>query len=106
MFRKFAQGLLYVIFKILYRIEVTGLDNIPSDGALIIYAKHTTNLDPIFVGCRIKRMAYFMAKEELFRNKFFAAIITKCGSFPIKRGAKDLVAIKNSLAILEKGDIL
>ena len=51
-------------------------------------------------------MVNFMAKEELFRNKLIAKMFNSFGVFPIKRGARDITAVKNSLISLGKGNIL
>jgi len=47
-----------------------------------------------------------MAKQELFRNKLFGALLKAVGAFPVKRESGDLGAIKKSLTILKRGDVL
>ena len=36
-----------VLFKLIYRINVKGIENIPKDGAFIVSANHTHIFDPI-----------------------------------------------------------
>ncbi len=52
---------------ILFRLEVTGRENIPKEGGLIIISNHASLLDPLLVGAAITRPVACMAKEELFR---------------------------------------
>lgn len=106
MFREFARIIAYIFVKIFFRAEFKNLDNIPQTGSLILYANHISNADPFLVGCSIKRMVNFMAKEELFKNKLTNKMFRGVGAFPIKRGARDVTAVKNSLLSLSKGNIL
>jgi len=97
----FARGLLLVIFKLIYRIEVLGKENIPSKGKMIICSNHVSMLDPITVAISVPRRIYFMAKQELFQNKLFGSLLDKLGAFPVDRDGADLAAIRNSLKILK-----
>ena len=47
-----------------------------------------------------------MAKEELFKNKFAAAVIRALGAFPVERGAGDGKAIKTGGDILREGNVM
>jgi 1-acyl-sn-glycerol-3-phosphate acyltransferase len=45
-----------------------------------------------------------MAKEELWKNKLFGAIIKGIGAFPVKRGAGDSESIRTCILILQAGE--
>jgi 1-acyl-sn-glycerol-3-phosphate acyltransferase len=47
-----------------------------------------------------------MAKSELFKHRALAAIITFFNAFSVSRGAFDREAIRNSIKILEAGEIV
>lgn len=101
-----ARNIVSFIFHIIFKITIVGKENIPSQkGGFIIASNHVSNYDPPMVGIVFKGKYAFMAKEELFRNKFFAWLITKLGAFPVKRGAKDLSTIDKALECLERGRI-
>ncbi len=107
MIREIARLLVLVYFKIFHRAEFINLRrNVPQTGALILYANHISNADPLLLGCAIRRMVYFMAKQELFKNRLISRLMTELGVFPVKRGAGDVSAIKNALAKLKLGGIL
>lgn len=97
----FIRAILSVIFKIFFRINVTGLENVPTEGKIIICSNHVSMLDPITVGISVSRRIYFMAKKELFENKFFGKLLDRLGAFPVDREGADLAAIRNSLKILK-----
>lgn len=105
-FYNFAKSVLSVVFRIIFRIEVTGVENIPTKGRLIICSNHVSILDPVIVGISVPRKIYFMGKKELFNNKIFGKILEKLGAFPVDREGADLSAIRNSLKILKSEEVL
>ncbi len=102
-----ARNIVSFIFHIIYKITVTGRENIPKEkGGYIIASNHVSNLDPPMVGIVFRGKYTFMAKDELFHvNPFFTWLITRLGAFPVKRGAKDLAVIDKALESLKKGRI-
>ena len=90
---KLGKFICSIIFYPLYRIKVVGRNNIPSDGPVIICSNHISNADPPVVGITSKRNIYFLAKEELFKNKVIGGILTRVHAFPIKRGMRDRNAL-------------
>jgi 1-acyl-sn-glycerol-3-phosphate acyltransferase len=97
-----------LVFKMLYRYEVTGRENVPEKGATLICANHIHNFDPFMVGSSVKRPVYFMAKAEIFKYPLIAAFFRQLNAFPVKRGAADKRAIRKSLETLrnEQGLII
>jgi 1-acyl-sn-glycerol-3-phosphate acyltransferase len=47
-----------------------------------------------------------MAKEELFRKKWFGKLLRSLGTFPVKRGQNDTESIRKALDILTQGEAL
>lgn len=93
-------------FRLFYRWEVIGSENIPASGPVILCSNHISNYDPLIVGCSSERRVHFMAKEELFRIPIVSFLIRQFGAFPVKRGAADRSAIRSTLQILEEGKVL
>ena len=104
MFYYIAKVIVRTIIKVIFRIEIRGLENIPKKGPVIICSNHISLLDPPVIGALLNRRIYFMAKEELFKNPFLRLLLgTGLGAFPVKRGTADLSAIKTALTYLKKG---
>ena len=102
----FLKGILPTMFRIIYRAEVHGQENVPKEGGAIIAANHISLWEPPFVGAFCPRRVSFMAKKELFENSIFSSIITSLGAFPVNRGAADRNAIKTALTVLGEGKCL
>jgi 1-acyl-sn-glycerol-3-phosphate acyltransferase len=62
--------------------------------------------DPIIIAITFKGNISFMAKKELFKNKFLASFNRGLGAFPVDRSGNSLSAIKNSLKILRGNNTL
>ena len=75
---------LYFLF---YHIQVEGREHIPTSGGFVLASNHRSYADPPLLATRLRgQRCVFMAKEELFRNKFFGWLIRKLGAFPVNRG--------------------
>ena len=67
-----VRGALYIWFKLFYRLEINGGENIPKEGPLIFCGNHRSYIDPPLIVTTAKRDIKFLAKEELYKNKFLA----------------------------------
>lgn len=106
MFYQIIKVIIQVLARILFRVEINGLKNIPSEGPCILCFNHRSLLDPPVVGVFIPRQLTFMAKEELFHIPVLGFLIKALGAFPVRRGTGDITAIKTSLNILKEGKVL
>jgi 1-acyl-sn-glycerol-3-phosphate acyltransferase len=73
---------------------------------VLIVSNHQSYLDPVLLGVRLERPLSYMAKSELFRNPLFAWLIRSLGAFPVKQGAGDVGAMKETIARLQEGRAL
>lgn len=89
-----------------FRTRYTNDHNVPVEGRYIFAANHISAADPIMVGIGQKRCIRFMAKEELFKNKFMNWLFTKIGAFPVRRGKGDWDSINNAKAMIDDGDAI
>ena len=101
-----VRGAIYIWCKIYYRAEINGLENIPKEGPLIFCGNHRTYLDPPLMVVTAKRDMRFLAKEELYKNKFLSFLGWVFEAIPVKRDEKDITAIKESLKALKNGQCI
>lgn len=104
MLYKVLVTILAPIFRLLYRIKVTGIEQMP-DGAAVVCCNHTSLLDPVLLalglGARIPLC--FMAKKELFQNRLFGGFLRAVHAFPVDRGNVELATIRHSIGLLKDG---
>lgn len=108
MFYRFARACIVTpAMHIKHRIKVFGKENLPHKkgikGGYIIACNHLEYSDPPLIAAVVHAKFSFMAKSELFKNKFFAWLIRKCGAYPVERGAGDGAAIEKAISDLESG---
>ena len=67
------------------RCSVTWIEKLNPNEKFIVACNHTSNLDPLIVGCFFPRRLKYFAKEELFHNPIFGACISILGAMPVSR---------------------
>ena len=92
-----------LISKLIFRIKIYGMENIPKSGGFILATNHISNFDPLLVGSWLPRQVYFLAKKELFKNKLFGFIISRTNALPVRRGTIDRNALELTASVIAKG---
>src|SRR5260370_37507620 len=68
------------------RIEVTGVERVPSDGPVVFVLNHPNGLiDPAFLLCLAPRPVSFLAKAPLFRLPIIGALVRAFEGIPVYR---------------------
>lgn len=101
-----VRGAIYIWFKIFYRAEINGLENIPKEEPVIFCGNHRNYLDPPLMVATAKRDMRFLAKEELAKNPFLNFLGWAFEAIHVKRDEKDVGAIKESLKALKNGQCI
>jgi len=94
------------VIRVFCRSSITGHENMPQSGGVLLISNHQSYLDSLAVAFRLKRQVVFMARDTLFRNKVFGGLIRRLGAFPVKRDSADRGAVKEALSQLAEGRIL
>lgn len=105
-FYHFAVALLWPILHLIFPHRVTGRENVPAEGAVMLCSNHVSMLDPFFIAGAVKREIRFISKKELFKNRLLGAVMTKLGMFPVDRGGSDMTAMRTCISILKEGGVL
>jgi len=96
----------FVAAKIVYRVKIEGIENVPKNSACIICGNHVHALDAPALIVSTSREIRFMAKQELWKSVGFKFMAWIFEVFPVARGQKDTEAIKTSMKILKSNEIL
>ncbi len=86
-----------------FRYRSYGRENIPRTGSFILASNHQSFLDPVFCGVAVKRRLTYVARDTLFRNRFFGRLITSVNAIPIGRDKADIAAMRMIIERLREG---
>ena len=101
-----------LIFKLFFRIQVEGAENVPDKGAYILYGNHTSFLDGPAIGASLPRRPVFQIFYFVFGPYFFRPFVksrvlrnlVKMGRFiPFDYSTYFLEALRSSYYVLQHG---
>jgi len=95
-----------VLFKILFRWKVYGVEHIPLTGGAILAVNHASALDPPLGGIGLPRKIWFLGRASLVKNRFIDFIMKCQRMVPITRGEADLGAMKRIIGLIKSGEIV
>jgi 1-acyl-sn-glycerol-3-phosphate acyltransferase len=77
------------ILRLMFKVEVTGMEKLPKKGAYIMTPNHATNVDGLavayFIYIILKRGPHFFAKEALFNIPLVGKVLLAGGQIPVFR---------------------
>jgi len=87
------------------RLQVEGVETLPTEGPLLVVGNHDSHWDPVMVGVAAvkRRQIRALAKAELWDVKGLGPILNGMGQVPIKRGSGDKEALSKAIETLRAG---
>lgn len=106
--RIWSEGVVLGVLSAIWGVKVTGLENVPLQGPLIVAANHASLVDGPLVGAAIapRRRPFAMGKKELFDKPVLGWWLRGIGSFPVDRRGDATSAMRAALSVLERGGCL
>lgn len=106
-FQEVVIGIVRLILAVFARVDVRGLEHVPSKGPLLLITNHVNFFDAIIImGILHPRPLTMMGKAENFQKPLLKAIFSLWDAIPVRRGELDMSAIHDSLEALRQGKIL
>jgi 1-acyl-sn-glycerol-3-phosphate acyltransferase len=102
-------GIIAPFVRLMFKVEVEGMEKLPKSGAYILAPNHATNVDALavayFIYIKTKRAPHFLTKEKLFRIPLFGPILLAAGQIPVFRtgGQRNDDSLRVAHAYLEAG---
>ena len=98
-----CQHILRIAFSTYFNTRVFGRQNVPVKGPVLLVSNHQSFLDPMLCGFGLNRELDYMARDTLFGNKLFGALIRAVNTFPVQRDQADVGAIREIISRLRAG---
>ena len=92
-----------------FRWRFEGLEHIPKDGPVLVAANHISYFDPLAQGyflVKAGRRPRYLAKIELFRNRFTGPILRGVRQIPVRRGSGDRGPVEFGAKALRAGEMV
>lgn len=99
---KLLSKIVYKFFKFLYPVKYIGLENVPSDGSVIV-CNHYRFIDCMFLYEIANKNCVILGKKELFKVKIVGSIIKDFGAVPIDREKPDIKDLLICIKALKNG---
>lgn len=90
----FARGVVELVCRLYWRVEIHGRENVPRTGPFVIAPVHRSNIDTLLAGCVTRRRIRFMGKDSLWKYRWSGALFSSLGAFPVHRGTPDREALR------------
>ncbi len=103
---RLTRSIVLAFARIVFGFRTRGSENIPTEGPVVVACNHISYWDPALVSVGMRREVHFLAKEELFENRFLGSLIRALNSIPVPRGALGLGAFGAASKVLASGGAL
>jgi 1-acyl-sn-glycerol-3-phosphate acyltransferase len=89
-----------------YRARFEGRENLPAQGGYILASSHRSMMDIPFAAWLSPRPLRFMGKASLFKVPVLGWLFRVLGGFEVQRDGSDRKALRESIAMLQGGEVL
>ena len=97
----------FALFRLYFRLKVTGVEYIPQRGPVIIVPNHTSYLDPPLLASAVPRVIYFLMLHHHFYHPLFSWLFSRLPCIPVKRSSVATgAALKLCLQVLQHEQVL
>jgi 1-acyl-sn-glycerol-3-phosphate acyltransferase len=102
---KLTRIVVAAVFRLYFRTEYAGIENVPEEGAMIVAPNHVSYLDPIWVSIPFERPLRYMTWDRMTGLPLLGRLMRAYGAFPvnIESPSGDRTALKQSLLHLRAG---
>lgn len=95
-----------IFARLVFRVRVSGVENIPTSGGVIVAANHVSFLDIPLLAYSLIRHANFIAKKELCTIPVLGTLLRLLGAIPIDREKPDRPALREITKKLNSGNVV
>ncbi|WP_317955251.1 1-acyl-sn-glycerol-3-phosphate acyltransferase [Staphylococcus haemolyticus] len=103
MYQFISRLLDFILVKMAKSLYVIGKENIPKDNKYVVTCTHESYNEVIMLGMAlVPNEIHYMAKKELFNNKWFGQFLTSLNAFPVDRENPGPSTMKRPVNLLKE----
>lgn len=92
--------------RLLTRITVEGIDNIPSEGPVILAGNHAAYIEPVLMTMMPKRIVEPIGAGDIPFDGILDSLVGFYGFIPVNRGNLDRTALNRAISVLQQGGVI
>ncbi len=102
--------LIWLLGHSMYRVEHSGLERIPEEGAALLVCNHVSYVDALLIGGAVRRPVRFVMYYKIYRMPVLNFVFRTAGTVPIAGRSEDLLiydaAFKRIAEYLRNGELV
>ena len=88
--------IIWMLIHTFYRVDKTGLENIPDQGPCVLVCNHVSFVDALVIGGCIQRPVRFVMDHRIFRIPVLNFVFRTAGTIPIASAREDPVMLEKA----------
>jgi len=104
--RSILNHLSRALLRLFSKLRVSGLENIPKEGPVILAGNHVSTLEPMLMATFPKRLVELLGAGDIPFEGFVDNLVNFYGFIAVNRGNIDREAMNQALAVLKQGGVL
>lgn len=106
MYYRIVRMIFSLIFRLLARIEIVGVENVPQEGPYIVICNHLHRFDPLLLLIALPVRMTVLAANKYRNHPIFGPFLSSMGAVYVRRGEVDRQALRTCLDVLRGGGII
>lgn len=104
--RQLVRGVLRLIIPIFFDLKITGRENFPKKGPLVVVGNHVAVMEAVLMTVFAPWLVEVMGASDIPHERISEMSIKIFGRIPVNRGHVDRPALKAGLGVLEQGGVI
>lgn len=92
----------WILARLVYRIRITGLENIPKEGAAVLVCNHVSFIDWLILAAAIKRPVRFVMYYKFFEIPLVRYLFQHARAIPIASQQEDSALFNNAFDVVSR----